>query len=610
MNQTNNFPSSRSIILIDVFTWLLSLILSYLLRFKFNIPASESQTFIFLIPGFILARFLSFYFAGFYTNNLHYTKARKNIQIILLQSLVSGLFAIITFLIHLNPRNHGKLPYSTILIEYLLSTSILVILNSNAERFYNFYNNSKLERIKIIEALKKTDITFDKLLILALVLTVAPLFIASIYNQPSADDFTFATLMKDEGGFWNTQKYWYITWGGRYFATAMGCLSPMVFHSIIGYKLQSDLLVAILVFAVYWVISLVFKDTNRLTRWSITSVIILLYFLYFPDIAQGLFWMEGAIVYQLPIVLTVVLLGCLTRFLQLGEKVFFIYCVLLVFALIGSNEVTMLYSDFLVSLLFIGTYVRNRKINYYLLALTVFAILFSLFVIAAPGNEHRGTYFPGQHQFLFSVQNAYAYGANSRSDWTWNNIYIFLVIFSWFLIKTSSGKISKPVIHPFFILLICIFIPFIGYFVGFWSMGTYPPSRTVNLIYFYFLLSSIYFLYSLAWYLTQGLKFNGARIPAGVYSVLVILMAYSVLGKSTTLGTVYDDISSGRAANFNKQIEQRLATVQSFKGHLCKVKPITDVPKTFNLTDISSDTTQWTNQLFAQYYGKMCVLEK
>ena len=87
-------------------------------------------------------------------------------------------------------------------------------------------------------------------------------------------------------------------------------------------------------------------------------------------------------------------------------------------------------------------------------------------------------------------------------------------------------------------------------------------------------------------------------------------MVYSVVSKPTTMSTVYEDILSGRDANFNRQIEQRLATVQSFKGHLCTVKPITDVPQTFNLTDISSDTTMWTNQLFAQYYGKMCVLEK
>jgi hypothetical protein len=607
MNQTDNFPSFRSIILVDVFTWTFSLILAYLLRFKFNIPASESQTFIFLIPGFVLARFLSFYFARFYTNNLHYTKARKIIQIILAQLAVSGLFAIITVLIHLNPLNHGKLPYSTIIIEYLLSTSVLVIINARAEWFYNLYRNHKQGAI---EFLRKTDLTLEKLLILVLVLIIAPLFFASIYNQPSADDFTFATLMKDEGGFWATQKFWYVTWGGRYFATAMGCLSPMVFHSTIGYKLQSDLLVAIFVLGVYWIIGLVFRNTNRMARCSITALIALLYFLYFPDIAQGLFWMEGAIVYQLPIVLTIILLGCLIRFLHSGQKLFFIYSVLIVFALIGSNEVTMIYSDFLVTILLIGNYLQKRKFNYSLLTLFGLAILFSIFVLAAPGNEHRGSYFPGQHQFWFSVHNAYAFGRNSRSDWTWNSIYIFLLVFFFFLLNANTGKIFKPLLNPFFLLLICIFIPFIGYFIGFWSMGTYPPSRTVNLIYFYFLLSGVYFLYSLAWFLTQRLHFNDIKIPAGVYSILVILMVYSVVSKPTTMSIVYDDILSGRDANFNKQIEQRLATVQSFKGHLCTVKPITDIPKTFNLTDISGDTTMWTNQLFAQYYGKMCVLEK
>ncbi len=607
MNNTDNFPSTKSIILIDVFTWAFSFVLAYLIWFNFNIPPIESQTFVFLIPGFVTERLLSFFFAGFYTNNLHYTKARKAIQIILLHLAVSVLFAGIAFLIHLNPLNRGKVPYPAIIIEYLISTPILVIINANAERLYKFYLHNKQG---IFEFLKKSDITLGKLLVLILVLTIAPLFFASIYNQPSADDFTFATLMKDEGGFWATQKFWYVTWGGRYFATAMGCLSPMVFHSTIGYKLQSDLLVSIFVLGIYWIIGLVFSDTKRIARWSITALTVLLYFLYFPDIAQGLFWMEGAIVYQLPIVFTILLLGCLIRFLYVGQKIFFIYSILLVFALIGSNEVTMIYSDFLVLLLLFGNFLQNRKINYYLLALLGFALVFSIFVLAAPGNEHRGSYFPGQHQFWFSVKNAYAYGRNSRSDWTWNNSYIFLLIFFFFLANIKSVKISKPLLNPFFIILICIFVPFIGYFIGFWSMGTYPPSRTVNLIYFYFLLCAVYFLYSLAWFLSQRLNFTASRIPAGIYSLLILLMVYTATSKPNTLTAVYDDVLSGRAANFNKQIEQRMATVKDFNGTICKLKPIENVPKSFNLTDISADTSDWRNQLFTKYYGKVCVVGK
>src|ERR1700739_1565618 len=82
------------VLVIDIFFCFCALILAYLLRFNFSIPASERVTFIYVFPFVLGCRALSFYISGFYKNIIRYTEARDVQQIVVVLTLGSLFFGI------------------------------------------------------------------------------------------------------------------------------------------------------------------------------------------------------------------------------------------------------------------------------------------------------------------------------------------------------------------------------------------------------------------------------------------------------------------------------------------------------------------------------------
>jgi FlaA1/EpsC-like NDP-sugar epimerase len=108
------------IFLIDLGIVCFSLVVAYLLRFNFNIPATEIATFHYVFPALIGIRIISFLLFNTFAGIIRYTST-KDVQRILLTILTGSAFLAI-----INPltfRMYGvyAVPYSIIIIEFLVT---------------------------------------------------------------------------------------------------------------------------------------------------------------------------------------------------------------------------------------------------------------------------------------------------------------------------------------------------------------------------------------------------------------------------------------------------------------------------------------------------------
>ena len=88
---------------------------------------------------------------------------------------------------------------------------------------------------------------------------------------------------------------------------------------------------------------------------------------------------------------------------------------------------------------------------------------------------------------------------------------------------TNSGK--KPVgifINPLFTSLTLLVTLFILIFTPVWSLGRAPFNRTVNIVYFVFLIGWFYNVMILVFYFFRKYNFNIGRIPQYFYILTLI----------------------------------------------------------------------------------------
>lgn len=150
MNIIRSFLPRWSILIIDIFFCFCSLTLAYLLRFNFNIPASERVTFVYVFPFVLICRGLSFYITGTYRNIIRYMGSRDVVQMVLILSAVSAFFAISNVVFYFTPEKRFIVPYSIIIIECFSSAFILIAIRMIYKGIYSEATTSARDRQSII----------------------------------------------------------------------------------------------------------------------------------------------------------------------------------------------------------------------------------------------------------------------------------------------------------------------------------------------------------------------------------------------------------------------------------------------------------------------------
>ncbi len=194
-------------------------------------------------------------------------------------------------------------------------------------------------------------------------LSLLPFVILPFFCHPIKEDYFFESNFKYLN-FWEGQRVLYNYWSGRFFTNALeiACLKMNFISDL--YFLLPLLLFALTFIAFFHLVRTAnhffTKDrltTNTLLQVSCTFLLLNIYLV--ADIASNFYWFSGAIVYQTPVIILLIILQLLIKRFSAPAKtkrINDVVIVLLLILLIGCNETAAVAT---IVLLFIAALASN-----------------------------------------------------------------------------------------------------------------------------------------------------------------------------------------------------------------------------------------------------------
>jgi nucleoside-diphosphate-sugar epimerase len=143
-----NLP--RVVILIgDLLLCIFSLFVAYQLRFNFNLPLKEINTFAFVFPFVLIVRFSSFLIAKTYTGIIRYTGTKDAFRIVLTLAAGSGAMLISNLIRH-SLNLFYLVPFSIIAIEFLVTVFLMIIGRLSVKVIYSELKNPSKDKAGVI----------------------------------------------------------------------------------------------------------------------------------------------------------------------------------------------------------------------------------------------------------------------------------------------------------------------------------------------------------------------------------------------------------------------------------------------------------------------------
>ncbi len=425
-----------------------------------------------------------------------------------------------------------------------------------------------------------------------LLAVLAPFVILSFYAHPQGDDFHMVNTVA-KLGFWGAQVHWYTEWQGRFFSAALLSANPLLFRSIALYKLIPAILIVLMAHALSQLLKTFAPELSGWDRICAALAVVGLYLWQMPSPAEGIYWYTGAMTYVFPCVLLIYLCGAL----KINWWAARVAMGLLALAICGSSETTMmaLVALSIGVLLSSVAYPELRKTAGVLLG---FAVIGALAVVLAPGNHVRLGYFPHEHSFGKAVFADLVSAARYCVQWM-----VSLPLAAATLAALCMGKRAKTEsiskIHPLLALGFLFVIVASGLFPSIWVIQGAPPQRALNTVYFVFLTGWLANAY-----------YAGSYFPGVPGFASIAMLAAALLVQGGNLRPAWDDLLSGRAARYDRQLKETYKRITECRETPCVVPPLEDPPATLFFDDLKPDPEDWRNESVAFYFGKKDVISR
>jgi hypothetical protein len=449
------------------------------------------------------------------------------------------------------------------------------------------------------------------LAVLIIAVTALPYLVLSYHCVPVADDFLYAAKSRDLGIF-GAVKMWYLEFTGRYTSSIIMSLLPIRSINFAIAQIFPAMLIVGLIGGLYYCIH-AFRFFSRLQAVLLTAVIFGVYISTLVSPGEVIYWLSGSVTYMLPVVIMLFLWGYIVRVYSSGRSVNTINLIIVAFGcslLSGSNEIIIFYHGFL-SLLFWVFTLRiaspYRKFSTIVFAVTTVCSLFSLL---APGNSERHSYMAGVSHAAPSVLHSIEFSSNVIVTWLYLRskrfafMFLLLAVPAILIIsKQPFDRRLKLKLHPVWPALIF----FAGYLFAYLpvtiSLTEYYPDRTLDTIYFtYLIFSTVTLAYAGVYYGLDKLGNVGFR---RLSYVLIFFGLFALLAdRKTNTAKAYATIINKADVKFKAQLDARFRMLNQSRGQkMVKIIPLVINPKPMVFADVDTVVHSANNFGYEAYFN-------
>lgn len=384
-----------------------------------------------------------------------------------------------------------------------------------AASFFNFLN----KRIHVI-------------LLIIVLITVFPFLALSIYVHPYYDDYSLALQAREYSGI-DFLRFLYLEWTGRYFNNLMFLIAnPLNYNSIIGYKILPVLFYSFTYLAIVFLFSSFIKKIFTLKRLLIFSLLVLVYFIaVIPELFSAFNNFTCAIVYQFPNVLFLLFIAIAYRRIYaqgMNKMLFSILCFLLMISIVGATEIHLLTIIFITGIITCIHFWKKFNGKFFWLALLIVGILCTVYSITAPGNFVRMHSFPNSKNILYTItRGSYDFYLLLNKILLNSPFIIFSLLYIPVGVKLHNASNSTLIknhfyLHPVIAVFFLLGVTFSLQLPALWLAGEINAGRTLNTIYFLFIMGWLFTLQILISYcLEKGRQFP--IIPPSFYNIVLLL---------------------------------------------------------------------------------------
>jgi len=461
---------------------------------------------------------------------------------------------------------------------------------------------------------KFTEAKNELFLTFFLIVLVLPFFILTIFNHPAFVEDYFYWHRMERVGFFNASFSLYKYWSGRFFTHSELLISPFIYRTFEGYKLFSLFLMLSFFSVLCLFISEIFKNSiNFREKFLLSLSVFFLYLCKMPTVAQGFYWLIGTTVYHNTIILILLFfIGyihlCKTKLLRFKIIYAVVLCILAI-AIASSNEVGLIVTLIPVALFFFIDLIHKKKLNWSLLLVVLAIAVTALVVLKSPGTQTRMGKFAENQDFLSSFFLSFMLLSELLISWIFNSpllaLTILLIPLFFKIIKQKYENYNIFFLTPIYAFALSIVILFMSIDIIELSMGN-PFDRTVNFIYFFFLILWFYNILVIIFYLNKKYDIKKIFIPRYLYIVLIcIVVMFLFINKN--FRTAYSDLFTGTAYKFDKEMYERYRYIAESKSDTCIVETMQNFPETICKFEITTDPNHIYNQWIAAFFKKKAI---
>lgn len=470
-------------------------------------------------------------------------------------------------------------------------------------------------------------------------LVVLPFVVLCFYSHPSADDFCDAVL-RQQFGFWVTQRDLYLHLTGRLFTSVLLTdANPLWLGGLDFYWLVPLLTLVLVLTSLYALLTAVAGPAwSAGTRALAAAVVLALWLLQNPSVAESVYWYNGLAVYTVPAAALLGWLAALVRYWLAAtprhRTRWLVLSLLLGTAVVWSNEIIGPPLLLVVGGLALWEWRRGGPRRGALTAAATWFAAALAVSLLAPGNAARAALIGASVPLPLLVLGPLGSSAYLLLNWASSGVLLAATLLALPALSRLVAA-APPALHRLASLrpaqmvgaagAVLLLLPLAG-LPSYWATGGLMPLRA---------RASLYLLFLLGWFAgvlcglvvarrTPWLRAVAAQ-PVWPQPAAALLWAWLLvnlatdhnlrvahrdLGRASNSAVLaYRDWLSGSARRYDATLRARYRLLRTTPAQRLRVAalPLTARPVSLLYYDLTTDTTTSINEGYAQYFGKQAV---